>query len=282
MIFRSGLRWLRKTVACDRRESEVCYQSSSENIYHACMPKTASQWLARILSSGETYRYSGLRAHAYHRNLPGGVDKRKISERSFEEPLPPRTIVTPLYVSLENLLAIPKPASWKAFFVMRDPRDIIVSWYFSWKHSHPVLGGVAEAREKLRTLSKDEGLIMGIERFQKRGMFASLRSWARLPAGKKELMTTRFKDLVGPDQFEHFRRVFAHCDIGMPEDVLRTVLERNSFMSLTSGRPQGVEDVTSHLRKGVYGDWRNHFTTAVERKFRAVTGPLVEELGYAW
>ena len=48
-----------------------------------------------------------------------------------------------------------------------------------------------------------------------------------------------------------------------------------------SGREQGEADPRSHVRKGGAGDWRKHFTPAVERELAERTGDLVERLGYA-
>ena len=56
---------------------EIAHRSAAENIYHCCVHKTASQWIARILSAEETYRGCGLRTHRYQRELPGGADTRK-------------------------------------------------------------------------------------------------------------------------------------------------------------------------------------------------------------
>ena len=51
----------------------------------------------------------------------------------------------------------------KGVHVIRDPRDIIVSGYFSHKHSHPVghLPHMAADRQQLQEVSKDEGLLLG-------------------------------------------------------------------------------------------------------------------------
>src|SRR5436190_15938066 len=120
--------WIQRLIPGKKDSgAAVEYRSSSENIYHCCVHKTASQWILRILSAPETYRFSGLRAHAYQRELAGGADTRKVTERTFDKPFPRRTIVTPIYIDLKSFLAIPKPESFKAFFVMRDPRDILVS-----------------------------------------------------------------------------------------------------------------------------------------------------------
>jgi len=54
----------------------------------------------------------------------------------------------------------------------------------------------------------------------------------------------------------------------------------NRFEAQTGGRPRGVEDVTAHQRKGVAGDWRNHFTDRIKRAFKARYGGLLVATGY--
>ena len=70
----------------------------------------------------------------------------------------------------------------------------------------------------------------------------------------------------------------AMCPCPMP--TVNALLARYSFQVL-SGRRPGQEDTGSKLRKGVAGDWRNHFTPAVEAAFAGTTGDLVRRLGYA-
>ena len=50
------------------------------------------------------------------------------------------------------------------------------------------------------------------------------------------------------------------------------------FEANTKGRRAGVEDTASHYRKGVAGDWENHFDDEVTATFREVTGDLLEAL----
>ena len=47
-----------------------------------------------------------------------------------------------------------------------------------------------------------------------------------------------------------------------------------------SGRKPGEEDVTSHERKGIAGDWRNYFTPKVTREFKQRYGSLLVATGY--
>ncbi len=274
--------WLQRLVGGKPSPVEVEHQTAVGNIYHCCVHKTASQWIARMLADEQTYRFCGLKTHHYQRELPDKADARPIRNRTFTTPFPARTIVTPIYIGRENFLAIPKPPAHRAFFVMRDPRDILVSWYFSWKNSHPVMGNVSERREQLKKLGEDDGLIFGIERLAEDGLFDALRSWRTAGVSCPEIMVVRYEDLIDADQFACFQRIFTHCDIRTPADILRDILTRHSFSALTRGRERGAEDVTSHLRKGIHGDWKNHFSTEVTARFRATTGDLVEALGYTW
>lgn len=275
--------WFKRLLGGEDEKDAVAYQTPLENIYHCCVHKTASQWIAKILADDVTYRFCGLKTHRYQRELPGGADDRPIRERTFNRPFPHKTIVTPIYIGLENFLALPKPAAYRAFFVMRDPRDVLVSWYFSWKHSHQVMADVGERREQLQKMSGDEGLIYGIENLAADGLFNALRSWNQVRlAPATELMVVRYEDLIDAEQFAFYQRLFAHCDIRIPEEPLRDLLQRHSFAALARGRDRGIEDVSSHLRKGIHGDWKNHFSPAVTEKFRNVTGDLIEALGYSW
>jgi hypothetical protein len=212
--------------------------------------------------------------------LPGGSDPRKISERTFASPFPSFSIVTPVYIERGNFELLPKPDSWRAFAVVRDPRDVLVSWYFSWKHSHPVMGDVSQHRERLQAFSEEAGLCYAVEQLAGGGLFRALESWANNPAPDDRVAIFRYEDLIGDDQLATFERLFSHCDIALPSRRIRKLLAANSFSSMTHGRARGMEDVRSHLRKGVAGDWRNHFTRRVKETFEATVGDLPARLGY--
>ena len=52
-----------------------------------------------------------------------------------------------------------------------------------------------------------------------------------------------------------------------------------SFERLSGGRRRGKEVAGSHFRKGVVGDWREHFDEGGDRRFEAAAGPLRKDLG---
>ena len=162
------------------------YRSQNQNIYHCTVQKSASQWLRAILSDPRVYRSCGLTSYRYQDDLPGKHDPRKLTQRRFEKPFPEATIVTTIYIDYEGFASIPKPARYKAFFVMRDPRDVLISWYFSSKFSHPLLGDLGRIRQDLNRLSEPDGLLYSIDYLDDFGLFAAQRSWAgrRSPVAK--------------------------------------------------------------------------------------------------
>ena len=56
-------------------------------------------------------------------------------------------------------------AHFRGFHVIRDPRDLIVSAYYSHLHSHPLdtWEALAEHRQRLQAVSKSEGLLLEME-----------------------------------------------------------------------------------------------------------------------
>lgn len=56
-------------------------------------------------------------------------------------------------------------------------------------------------------------------------------------------------------------------------------VSRYAFRSST-GRSQGQEDRTSFLRKGIAGDWRNHFDREAADVFHSIAGDALITLGY--
>jgi len=254
-------------------------QSQYTNIYHCCVQKTASQWLRRVFADRVTYQYSGLRWALF----PAWMDSstlRPIIQNPPSRGFPRERIISPVYMDYETFESMEKPESYHAFFVKRDPRDIVVSFYFSTLHAHLENDYIIATREKLKRGDKKAGLIAAIDELEE-FLFPSLRSWERAREKNASVTIWKFEDLTNPEnRYESLRELIEMLDISVPPQEFDDLMERYAFKSL-SGRSKGEEDLNSSFRKGVHGDWRSHFTPAIREHFAKKTNAIHELLGYA-
>jgi hypothetical protein len=169
--------------------------------------------------------------------------------------------------------------------LFRDPRDMVVSAYFSHRNSHPIdVDGVRwteliRHRINLLKMDKDAGMAAEVE-FS--GYFLDhMLSWNY---DAPDVLPVRMEDLVS-DPARQWRRMLAHWQVLdlLPDGYLDELLRTRSFEQMAGGaRKIGEEDEKSHYRKGVAGDWRNHLTEDHLKLFRKRYGDLVERLGYDW
>jgi hypothetical protein len=189
--------------------------------------------------------------------------------------------VSPLYINFESFAAMPKPAEFRAFFVVRDPRDLVVSHYFSSRYSHVENPAVLEERSRLVGLSESEGMEIHTRYMADRGIFDALRSWAERSADDNRIAIFRFEDLVGEHQLHWMQKLASFCDIRIPTADLESILSRLSFARLSGGRKPGEENKFHKYRSGKHGDWQKYFDEAVATAFLEVAGNLPQTLGYA-
>jgi lipopolysaccharide transport system ATP-binding protein len=69
------------------------------------------------------------------------------------------------------------------------------------------------------------------------------------------------------------------CGLPVSPELVREAILAHRFENL-AGRPRGQEDRSSHERKGIAGDWRNHFTPRITQAFKARFGGLLVATGY--
>jgi hypothetical protein len=69
--------------------------------------------------------------------------------------------------------------------------------------------------------------------------------------------------------------------LGLPHDdaLITDLLDRSSFR-FYAGRERGQEDRKRFYRKGVAGDWKNHFSAEDKARFQELAGDMLIRLGY--
>lgn len=176
-----------------------------------------------------------------------------------------------------EMVHVPAISAERAFHVIRDPRDIVVSAYFSHKYSHPEGDWLIQQREFLRRAPLDEGIRASID--FRAAQFRRLDMWDYSQPGVYE---GKFEHLIEYSLGE-FTRIFKFLGIlpdPLTEAALVEILADHSFERLSGGRRRGLEDDHHHYRRGTPGDWQRYFSPANKEYFKRSYAPLLIKLGY--
>lgn len=180
-----------------------------------------------------------------------------------------------LYLTRQQLERAEVPVGARPLVVIRDLRDTLVSFYFSRKLSHPMLNSrLTEWRAALHEMDVEDGLFFMMDELLPECARIQL-SW--LEAGERLI---RYEDLLERDLEILEPRLLEECELPVSRERFREVVLGSRFERLTGGRARGQEDNRAHQRKGVAGDWRNHFSDRLKRAFKARYGGLLVATGY--
>jgi hypothetical protein len=89
----------------------------------------------------------------------------------------------------------------------------------------------------------------------------------------------RYESLLEDAQGE-MTRLFQWLGCDASDATVSEVVARNAFAVLSGGRSPGETDARSFLRKGIAGDWKNHFDDECDRLYREVAGEALTAAGY--
>jgi Sulfotransferase domain len=164
------------------------------------------------------------------------------------------------------------PPHVKFLSVYRDPRDMLVSTTFHMSAMSEEEGGFPAELSAIPV--RDQLLhLMGVEYF-----LGLLEHWFR----HENVCKVGYEELRA-DPVPVLGRVIDHLGLDVPEERIRQAVEWHDFKR-RSGRRPGEADDNSGMRKGVVGDWRNHFDDECCEHFRqALDGRwnrLLIDMGY--
>lgn len=267
--------------------------------------KCATQWVSGILESVSIEL--GLRFRRLPQPMVGGQLRDFVRQERLQ-------VLLVENASIEHAETLD---DFLGFHIIRDPRDIIVSGYFSHKKSHTeesIGQNWLHHRERLNMLSKELGLVEEIEFARPR--LLELDSWdftrPNIMEVKFEDLTFRpyclflkifeFLNLIRADELrlsdrlaQDFKALYNRSRLrvrgglrlpglrvpGISAERLLGVVHRNRFEVKASGRRLGDEDPGHHYRKGQPGDWENHLTPQHLQQLESNHPGMLQRLGYA-
>ncbi len=139
--------------------------------------------------------------------------------------------------------------------VIRDPRDVFVSMTNYVSNIPKELGGWGiEYANK----SKKQQLLELIENSD--FMYDLFYSWSTYD----NCLLLKYEELKS--DIEKCTKIMVdYCGINVDQSVITKSIELNDFSKLT-GRKSGIENKSSFYRKGIVGDWKNHFNDELLNK----------------
>jgi hypothetical protein len=234
-------------------------------VIHITLHKCGSQWIRDVLCAAEILRFSGM---SYSGETFDFLTKGQIELSKGE-------FSGPIYSMNRVEWQCWKSPGDKAIVVLRDPRDRLVSNLFSMLYSHSTNTRVECLRNILSGISNhDKRIKMLIWNF-----ISSVRfylTWAI--NAKDDAFVMRYESFL-QDQRGEFRRILDWLGWYVPDEVLYAVVEKLSFKT-RSGRSPGETDIFSHYRRGVEGDWRNHFSRENGRLWELLYPGFLTKIGY--
>jgi len=165
--------------------------------------------------------------------------------------------------------------SWRAILpemrivsTTRDGRDCFVSLWF---HLYP-------EREPLAAANRAD-FIGRIRNHATtwRDTMANFHKDAEAHPGQH--FAIRYESLL-QDAAGEMTRLFAWFGCDNATDTVAEVVSRNAFSVASGGRQPGEADPQSFLRKGIAGDWKNHFDEECNRLYCEVAGEALAAAGY--
>jgi Sulfotransferase domain len=238
------------------------------NIITACLPKAGSQWMKALMAHPVIGAHTGLFT------LPELEFQHYVKRR---RPFPAGTVVPGFGWSYEEYLQIPKPLPQRLIYMFRDPRDMVVSGYYSAVKTHRKLNSseLENYREKLRKMPFDDALLDIIA--SSRPMLETVTSW--VDAQDESVAKFRLED-VAADPRQQVTRMLAHCGVGLSEDELDTVLREVSRDSLQARDLARRKDGESHYRVD-RKTFRDLFKPEHHQALESQAPGLLAQMGYA-
>ncbi len=170
--------------------------------------------------------------------------------------------------------------------VWRDGRDIMVSWYhhcsYKYKFGNEIL--VNKVTRDLN-IQDPHDVVTNLPRFLEYSFEGNLYprfSWTTFVKawfGKSDVVYVRYEDLRQNTVKELQRIVCELTGQTLSYERANAIVDEFSF-ERQSGRKPGEESKSSFLRKGVVGDWRNHFSDEACQIFDYYAGDILIQLGY--
>jgi hypothetical protein len=245
-----------------RKEVEREFAYRPDDVVLASYPKSGSSWVRFILAnliapeSEADFLATQLLVPEISRNA------MKHHAIDFEKLPSPRIMRTH---------ALRFPECPRAIYLLRDGRDVMVSFYFHHKKFHAFAGTFLDfLRSDVRTAEWDE----------------HVASWLFENPPRDGICVVRYEELL-TDTFSGIKMMIEFSGLQSSDEQLRRAIERSTFDKMKAaeekkglGYTQTGDATIAFVRKGESGNWREYFGDAEKKIFKERYGEVLIKADY--
>lgn len=174
----------------------------------------------------------------------------------------------------------PPEVTLGAFYIVRDPRDVAVSWsHFARATLDEAIAFLGEPEVSLGPKGR---LVDGALPQKLLSWSGHVSSWLDAPGRAPCLL--RYEDMLA-DPFEALRRAATYAGIAHDAEAIEHAVHATRFDTLKEkesrhGFSGGQQGNAAFFRGGRAGDWRNALTAEQATRIEAAHGVVMARLGY--
>lgn len=172
------------------------------------------------------------------------------------------------YGSLRQNIALRDLSSYRMFAVVRDLRDVAVSYYFARRQAHTLTDEkFIEWRERALSMSIDEHVPELAEEIAEQ-----YRYFIALKKRSPDMLIKRYEDMI--DDFPQWmKEVTNHLDLDEQPELTANIVSAATFTV-------SHEDASSHRRSGKSGAYLDKLKPETVKLLNDKYGDLLNEFGY--
>lgn len=163
---------------------------------------------------------------------------------------------------------IPNLKDYRVVLLLRDPRDVLVSYYYSMKYNNTIHQQKGlDVRNRLQTTSLDDYVLEILPRFKK-----VFEDYITQVYGKDNVFFAKFEELIN-DSASWLKNASEHCNLKCSDDLLQRISEGISANLK-------VEKKHKHHRKASPGEFKEKLKDKTIQILNAEFKVILEKLNY--
>jgi len=252
-------------------------EDNHPSIIHFALNKAATQYTSNILTQCAVENGMvpvGIHGYAFNTNFPY-LDHLSAEEmKNYQHIFKPKGYLYSVFGGMiEGISGLDK---YRIILMIRDPRDALVSEYYSVAYSHGVPNKqgkkykrFVKERAKARICTIDEYVVSESDR-----IYDTLQRYKTLLIDKyPNVYVTKYEEMIN-DFSGWLNNLLNTCVLNISHDLFTTLIEKNKRMRPTD------ENINIHMRKGIPGEYKEKLKRTTIEYLNAKFSPILLTFGY--